>query len=147
MSIVASQVSNEGNLFEHASSEPAGKLDQILECDLRVDTLTYAYRLVPAPPRTGEKGMDAGQAAAVADRNAAEGVELARGRYQAAVAGFARVSLIEKQWIAVSRGVRPMANRIAHHLGQIGWLVDGDLLPDFGAKAFKFRFGGGPMFG
>ena len=143
---VASRKTDQRDLLEHASGEAARQLHQVLERHLRIDALAQAYRFMPTPMRSGEERVYAGQPSAIADRYSAEGVKLAWRGDQAAIARCARVGLIEVQGIAVSGGLGPMADRVARDLGQVGRLVDGNLLSDLGANSFQFRVGGEAVF-
>src|ERR1043166_1832348 len=139
---VAAREADRRNLLEHAPGEASRKLDQILERHLRSDALAQLDGLVPAPPRSGEKRMHSRQAAAVADRDAAERIKLARRRDQAAETRCARIVLVEIKRVAVAGRMRPMTDGIARNLGQVRRLVDGDLLADLGANARELFVGG-----
>ena len=57
------------------------------------------------------------------------------------------VSLVGEELVAVTGSLRPLANRVARDFGEIRRLIDGDDLPDLGADARKFFFGGGAVGG
>ena len=93
---VSIEITDQRNLLEHAASEAARQFRQIRESHLRIDALTHLDRLVPAPMRSREEGMHAGQAAAVSNRNTAVRIKLARRRQQAAMTRGSRICFINE---------------------------------------------------
>ena len=127
------------DLLEHPVGEAAREFDQVLERHLRRYRIAQLRRRVKAPVRAAEHGMDAGQAAAITDREAAERIQHRRRRDETLVRRRLRIRLVEVERVAVARGPGPVAHRIAGDLGEKRRVLDLDALADEHAHPRQFR--------